>query len=61
MFISYFKGTPEYHILRFKNGKIREQGRGISWCRKRVRSVTKPRAGPKFGRPPFFARHHARL
>ncbi|MER9742494.1 SPFH domain-containing protein [Mesorhizobium sp. M0187] len=31
MFISYFKGTPEYHILRFKNGKIREQGRGISF------------------------------
>ncbi|WP_137931022.1 SPFH domain-containing protein [Mesorhizobium comanense] len=31
MFISYFKGTPEYHIVRFRNGKIRGQGRGISF------------------------------
>jgi DNA-directed RNA polymerase subunit L len=29
--ISYFKGTPEYHVIRFKNGKIAQHGRGISF------------------------------
>lgn len=27
----YFKGTPEYHVIRYRNGQIRQHGRGISF------------------------------
>lgn len=31
MFIRYFKGTPEFHVILFKDGKVARHGRGISF------------------------------
>lgn len=31
MFIRYFKGTPDFHVMRFKNGAVRQAGRGLSF------------------------------
>jgi hypothetical protein len=31
MFIRYFKGSPEFHVILFKNGRAVREGRGISF------------------------------